>query len=310
MQDNQLDEPAEGIKHTRCPECGSAKILTDPQQGERFCEVCGYVLTDRAITHDPEWRAFNAQERKNRSRVGSPISYAISDKGLSTEIGNVYRESGRNLSTERKYQLLRMAKWHRRVVRSSKQRNLNTAMNILARYCDKLHIPRGIKEQAAILYRKTLKRDLVKGRSIRTLTAACLYMACRMTRTQRGLRDISDICDLDSKEIAKNYRLIYRELGLSIPRPKPQNRVPKIAARANIDQRIQMRAVEILRTAERLKVTAGKDPTGLAAAALYIACKQSDEHCTQKEIAHAAGITEVTIRNRYKGLVRNLDLNV
>ena len=268
------------------------------------------MLTDRAVTRGPEWRAFDAEERKARSRVGSPLSYAISDKGLSTEIGNVHRESGRGLSTEQKHQLFRMAKWHRRVVRSSKLRNLNTAMNIFARYCDKLHVPRGVREQAAILYRKSLNKNLVRGRSIRTIVAACLYAACRMTQTQRGLRDISDRCNVDSKELAKSYRLIYRELGLSVPRPKLQNRVPKIAARVNIGQSIQMRAVEILRTAERLKVTAGKDPTGLAAAALYIACRQSEKPCTQKEIAHAAGITEVTIRNRYKGLVRNLDLKV
>jgi len=257
MQTSQIDEHSENIQRTGCPECGSARILTDPQQGERFCDACGYVLTDRVVTRDPEWRAFDVVERRARSRVGSPLSYAISDNGLSTEIGDVHRESGRSLSTEQKYQLLRMAKWHRRVVRSSTQRNLNTAMNIIARYCDKLHVPRGIKEYAAILYRKTLNKDLVKGRSIRTLTAACLYAACRMTRTQRGLRDISDRCNVDSKEIAKNYRLIHRELGFSVPRPKPQNRVPKIAARANIDQRIQVRAVEILRNAERLKVTAG-----------------------------------------------------
>jgi len=49
---------------------------------------------------------------------------------------------------------------------------------------------------------------------------------------------------------------------------------------------------------------------GLAAAALYIACLQSDEKKTQKDIAEAAGVTEVTVRNRYKTLKKQLNLKL
>ncbi len=62
--------------------------------------------------------------------------------------------------------------------------------------------------------------------------------------------------------------------------------------------------------AQRLRTTAGKDPMGLAAAALYIACVMCDEKRTQKMIADAAGVTEVTIRNRYKGLKEALGLEI
>ena len=59
-----------------------------------------------------------------------------------------------------------------------------------------------------------------------------------------------------------------------------------------------------------MRTTAGKDPMGLAAAALYIACAMCDEKRTQKMIADAAGVTEVTIRNRYKGLKEALDIEI
>jgi transcription initiation factor TFIIB len=95
-----------------------------------------------------------------------------------------------------------------------------------------------------------------------------------------------------------------------MPIPAAQLRVPKIAAKVNVGEKTQQAAVEILREAERLKTTAGKDPMGLAAAALYIACVINDEKRTQKMIADAAGVTEVTIRNRYKGLKEALDLEI
>ena len=56
------------------------------------------------------------------------------------------------------------------------------------------------------------------------------------------------------------------------------------------------------------RTSAGKDPMGLAAAALYVACVMENESITQKDLAEAASVTEVTIRNRYKGLKTTLNL--
>jgi len=46
----------------------------------------------------------------------------------------------------------------------------------------------------------------------------------------------------------------------------------------------------------------GKDPRGLAAAALYKASIETNDKRIQKDIAEAAGTTEVTLRNRLKGI--------
>ena len=308
--EKNLEMGERGHQSDRCPECGSGNIVVDPNRGESICRECGVVVVDDSLDMGPEWRAFNAQEKEKRSRVGLPLSYAMSDKGLSTAIGNVYSETKRKVSMERKHDLIRMAKWHRRIVNSSKQRNLTTAMTAMDKYCDKLHIPYQVKEQAALTYRKSLDANLVKGRSINMIVAASVYAACRMTKTQRRLKEISKVVNIELNECAKAYRLIITELGMDIPRPKAQNRVPKIASRANISQRTQMAAIDLLREAERNRITAGKDPTALAAAALYISSIQGDEKCTQKELARAAGVTEVTIRNRYKGIVNALEINL
>jgi transcription initiation factor TFIIB len=187
-------------------------------------------------------------------------------------------------------------------------RNLAQAMAELDRLTDKLHIPPSIKEKAAVIYRKALDKGLVRGRSISAIAAASLYAACRTSQTPRTLRELSTHSPIEKKDIARCYRLLLRELKIRMPIPMAQLRVPKIAAKVNVGELTQQDAVKILREAERLKTTAGKDPMGLAAAALYIACVRNDEKRTQKMIADAAGVTEVTIRNRYKGLKESLNL--
>jgi transcription initiation factor TFIIB len=97
---------------------------------------------------------------------------------------------------------------------------------------------------------------------------------------------------------------------MHMPIPDPLTYVSKIAERTGTSGKTQGIAIRILREAGKKRAVAGKDPMGLAAAALYIACLQNNEKKTQKDIAEAAGVTEVTVRNRYKTLKRQLKLEV
>jgi transcription initiation factor TFIIB len=75
---------------------------------------------------------------------------------------------------------------------------------------------------------------------------------------------------------------------------------------------IQKEAIRIIREAVKKGLISGRGPTGVAAAALYIAAAKHGERRTQKEVAEVAGVTEVTIRNRYRELKKelNLDINI
>jgi transcription initiation factor TFIIB len=295
-----------------CPECGSKNLISDDDTGEIICGKCGLVLKESIINNGPEWRAFTPSEKESRSRVGIPISFSVHDKGLTTVIGRIAKDAfGRNIPLNTRLQMLRMRKWQiRSRVHSSEDRNLAQAMAELDRLSDKLHIPQSLKEDAALIYRKALDKGLVRGRSISAIAAASLYAACRITQTPRTLREITKQSPIDKKDVARCYRLMLRELDLQMPKPDAQLRVPKIASKIGLGEKTQRKAVDILKRAEKLKTTAGKDPMGLAAAALYIACVLTDEKRTQKMIADAAGVTEVTIRNRYKGLKESLKLEI
>lgn len=296
----------------RCSECGSENLISEEESGEIICGDCGLVINDYTINKGPEWRAFNPREEEDRRRVGAPISFSVHDKGLTTIISRVGRDAlGRKLPQKTRLKMLKLSKWQRRSrVHSSIDRNLSQAMTELDRLTDKLHIPPTIQEEAAIIYRKALAKDLVRGRSIAAIVAAALYAACRVTRTPRTLKEVAAHSPIEKKDIARGYRLLLKELNLKMPIPHPEERIPKIAAKVGVGERTQQRAVEIIRRARELGATAGKDPSGLAAAALNIACILNDEKKTQKTIADAAGVTEVTIRNRNRGLKESLKLNI
>jgi len=296
----------------KCPECSSANLIRDYDTGETICGDCGLVLYEQMMDKGPEWRAFTQEEKASRSRVGVPTSYSVHDKGLSTAISQIDRDAfGRKLPLSTRLQMWRLRKWQiRSRVHSSIDRNLAQAMAELDRLSDKVYIPPPIKEKAAVIYRKALDKGLVRGRSIAAIAAAALYAACRGSRTPRTLREIADASLVDKKDVARCYRLLLRELDMQMPIADPLTYISKIAEMTGISGKTQGLAIQILREAQRTRVSAGKDPMGLAAAALYIACLQTDEKKTQKDIAEAAGVTEVTVRNRYKTLKRQLNLEV
>jgi transcription initiation factor TFIIB len=294
-----------------CPECGSRHTIRDGKAGEIICQGCGLVIQDTILDKGPEWRAFTPEQWKARRRAGSKKSLTMYDKGLSASIfikGDVY--SGK-LSSNECYKMLRLRRLNiRSKLHKSVERNLFQAMIILNKLCEKLKIPRRLHESAAMIYRKALGKGLVRGRSIAAIAAASLYIALRRANIPRTIKEISDASSRRKKEVSRCYRLVLWELGYKTPIDDPVQYVSKIASNAGISQSAQTRALQLLRKARQMRVTVGKDPSGVAAAALYIACSELDEKVTQRELAEAANVTEVTIRNRYKGLLIDMKLKL
>ncbi|NIP66645.1 transcription initiation factor IIB [Candidatus Bathyarchaeota archaeon] len=299
------------IEQLRCPECGGTQIVEDRSRGEYVCAECGFVVKEEKISQRPEWRAFTPEEKQAKSRAGAPTDYSRYDKGLSTII-RVDRDAfGRPLSPKVRRQMWRLRKWHIRAkMHESKSRNLMHAMNELDRLSDKLHISNSVRERAAMIYRDALDKDLTRGRAIDGIMAGSLYAACRLSHLPTSLDRFAEVSTRDKKEIARAYRLLLRRLHIQMPIHDPIDYVSKIAEKARLSGEIQGRAVRIIKKAKRKRLTMGKDPRGVAAAVLYIACKMKGKKVTQKQIASAANITEVTLRNRKKDLVEALDLDV
>ena len=295
-----------------CPECGSTHISRDYSRAELVCNDCGFVIDEDLIDHGPEWRAFDSEQREKRARTGAPMTYTIHDKGLSTMIGWTNRDAyGKSVPTRNRAQLFRLRKWQRRIrISNATERNLAFALSNLDRMSSGMGLPRTVRETAAMIYRKAALKNLIRGRSMDGVSAAALYAACRQCHVPRTLDEISSIARISRKDIGRNYRYVARELGLKLMPTSPQDYVPRFCSELKLSSDVQAKTLEILKEAANKELTSGRGPTGIAAASLYIATVLCGERRTQREIGETAGVTEVTIRNRYKELSEKLDIEL
>jgi len=308
------------IKIKLCPECGSENPVYDYDIGETVCSNCGLVIQEQIMDKGPEWRAFTLEEIAKKRRVGLPVIYSMYDKGLSTTIDELDRDSfGKNLSSSQKEQFYRLRKWDNRTkVVSSKERNLAQGLPEITRIVDKNGLPKKIEQAASVIYRKALEKGIIRGRSINGIAAASVYMACRESELYRiGIADeISKSSHIVKKDIFRIYNILLKkgEKRLKdiipednnnewrkMPIQDPVKYVPILREKLNFPKYIEDSAIKMLQAAKEKRKDQGKKPQSLAGAAVYWAAKNTPNHppycITEKEIAKTIGITEVTIRN-------------
>jgi transcription initiation factor TFIIB len=291
----------EHLKGSVCPECGGGILVTDPATGEVSCPSCGYVVVERGLDSRPDWTV--DEEGVEKKRAGPPLSIMFHDYGLSTAIDQVDVDAtGRRIPEEVRGDLLRLKKLDSMSMADLVEaRNLQQASYVLQVYVDKLSLGRRVAETAMGIYRRALKKGLVKGRSIRSIVAGSLYAACRLMSVPRSLEEFERAYPMVRRRtIAQVYRLLVRNLGLKAPIQDPSLFVTKIASRLGLSQKTVREALRVLDEARGKGLLIGKDPVGVAAAALYIACEGCEAR--QKDLARAAGVTEVTVRHRCKEL--------
>jgi len=214
---------------------------------------------------------------------------------------------GKRLAPGQKAQIYRLRKWQRRIrVSDATERNLAFALSEISKISNKLNLPKNILETASVIYRKAVKERLIRGRSIQGVTAAAIYVACRQCGLARTLDEIAQASTVNKKEVGRSYRFLIKELNYFIPPLKPSQYITKFSNQLAMQGKVEEIAHKILAAAKEMKLTSGRGPTGIAAAASYIASVLTGERKTQREIAEIAQVTEVTIRNRYKELVERL----
>ena len=287
-----------------CPECGG-NLASDEAHAETVCTDCGLVVEADAIDRGPEWRAFDAGEKDEKSRVGAPTTNMMHDKGLSTTIGWQNRDAyGKTLSSTQRQKMQRLRTWDERFrTRNSRERNLKQALGEIDRMASALGLPDDVRETASVIYRRALDEDLLPGRSIEAIATASLYAAARQVGTPRSLDEFAEVTRVDEMEFKRAYRYVVRELSLEVQPADPESYVGRFASDLGLSEEAEHRARELLRTAKSTALHSGKNPVGLAAAAVYAAGLLTNEKVTQAEVGEVADVSEVTIRNRYQELL-------
>ncbi|WP_101297720.1 transcription initiation factor IIB [Halegenticoccus soli] len=293
----------------RCPECDGP--CTKSSDGEELvCEECGLVVDESRIDFGPEWRAYNHSEHREKSRVGSPLTESIHDRGLSTTIDWRNRDaSGQLLSAEKRQRMHRLRSWQERIrTQNAKERNLRFALSEIERMSSALGVPRSVREVASVIYRRALDEDLIRGRSIEGMATSALYAACRQEGIPRSLDEVAEVSRIEKRDIGRTYRYVSQELGLELCPVDPKQFLPRFCSELELDEEVQAKAREVLDIATEEGLLSGKSPTGCAAAAIYTASMLCNEKRTQKEVSDVAQVTMVTIRNRYHEQIEALAL--
>ena len=280
-----------------------SSIITDAESGEVICIICGTVISDKAV--GLEWRPYTKGEQSS-SRVGLPISLAKHDQGLSTIIGRKNRDfTGQIIIDSSMRSIIERIRTldYRTQTMDSRARSRIGAFHQLDRLKQKLVLPDSVVEKAAYIYRKAQQKEIVRGRTINGAMAACVYIACREIGIPRTFDEVARTINITRKELSNAYIAIVLGLDLRIPLIDPIKCLVKLANKTHVDEKITRYAIGYLKQIIDSNISAGKDPMSIAATTLYLACLHyGDESKTQRYFAEAAGISDVTIRNRCQEL--------
>jgi transcription initiation factor TFIIB len=285
--------------------CNHSTIVTDPETGEMICLSCGRILAEKTNVKD-----YTFLSDEDYSHVGARITLAFHDMGLSTIIGKTNQDyAGKPLGYEMRQSLKRMRLWDSRSqTRTSAERNLRTALYQMDKLKEKLCLSDAIIERAAYLYRKAAKAQLIRGRTVTSIVGACMYVACRDMYTPRTIIDISNHLQEKRKIIAKTYRMLFQNLGLIVPVIDPINCIIKFANNLQLPEITKREAIKIYDILKEKELTAGKNPNGVSATVIYMACIKTNVNLSQHEITRISGTTGVTIRNRFQDFKKYIEL--
>jgi transcription initiation factor TFIIB len=290
-----LKKPAPNV--IICPNCGDGQKVTDIESGELICTKCGYVIHERVGDEEQDWSVL-AREPASKLRT-SPTSLARSGMGLSTIIGRPDRSAGSGLNAAMRSTFDRLRTWDFRI-KGQDERSLKCAFVDLDRLRGTLRLSDAIVEKAAYIYRRAQEQGLVRGRTMRAVMGAAIYIVQREMGISGTLDDIIRATNTKEKDLARAYRILIRELDLKVPMVDPVKCVSRVANKANISERTKRKAMNMIYDVVKSGLAAGKDPMGLAASVLYVSCVNSGEVKSQAAIADAAGVSEVTLRKNQR----------
>lgn len=268
-------------------------IIYDYEKGEKICSQCGIIIQDKVF--DIELDA-NFYKIKSNTNTVLPHSLTLNDKDMSTTISDYDATSSRRLTNRKE---LNKIHFYSKVVScSNEKRNLKIVIDLLNRIKDKLSLPSTSIEDALSYYKKALNKNLIKGRSIKEMTVACVYIVCKKLNIPRTLSEISKIVEANEVFTGRCYRLLMRELKVKHVQFNPSIFIRKIADEANINEKIARESIDMLLVIQNDNTFSGNNSMSIAAAVLYITAKKHNQKISQAKIASAANINIMTLRKR------------
>ena len=303
----------------KCSACESS-LIDDITNGEIICSGCGIVVAEQMEDYGPEVRNTRLEDKMKLARATGQTTYSQHDLGIATEISLGTKDfSGKTINSEVANQMNNLRKWQKRVrISSSRDRRLSNVLAKISEISQNCSLPKNVVETASMIYRSLDGKDIqVKGKSVLSISAAVIYLACKRCTIVRSLDEIIQgttpmkEAKAKTKLASRYYRTLVMELGtVTAPVLTMDKYISKIANMTNTDTRVERLALEIAEKTKNRSITDGKAPNGIAAAYLYVSSILLGQSILQRDVSSVSGVTEVTIRNRCKEILSNSKLKL
>ncbi len=287
----------------KCPECGDSKFFANREKGEVICKKCGFVIEDSMVDFGRQ-RICDDEDFMKKSRSGAPYDPRVA-AGLRTEVGN--NSDIKKLSKKTRRVMNRIRKKNR-WTSSALEHNLNTNLANLKIIASHLKMPDNIEKEAARIYRECAEKGITRARANDSIIAAVVYLASKLYGIPKTLNEVAEASKLDKFDIARTYKMVIRRLGIEVYNSNPVDFVGRFGSELKLDAKTQTKAVKLLEKIQKKGFDSGKSPTSLAATTLYISALMNSVKVTQKAIAETSGITETTLRQRTKEMLKKLGI--
>ena len=303
----------------KCSACESS-LIDDTANGEIICSGCGIVVAEQMEDHGPEVKSTRLEDKMKLARATGQTTYSQHDLGIATEISIGTKDfSGKSINSEIASQMNNIRKWQKRVrISSSRDRRLSNVLAKISEVSQNCSLPKNVVETASKIYRSLDSKHIqVKGKSVLSISAAVIYLACKQCAIVRSLEEIIQAttpmkeAKAKVKLASRYYRTLVMELGtVTAPVLTMDKYISKIANMTNTDTRVERLALEIAVKTKNRSITDGKAPNGIAAAYLYVSSILLGQSILQRDVSSVSGVTEVTIRNRCKEILSNSKLKL
>ncbi len=266
-------------------------MVRDPVSGFLIDSRDGTVVDDRPIDLGPDWRSADG------ARAGPLIGVS------STVIGTAW-DGGDSPSIRRRLEALRLRKWQGIVYSGEEDRSIAEASSVINRVSAQAGLPKPCIDEALKVFSDIVGKGLLRGRSVEVVAAACLYLACRNNRTPRSAEELGRYVGIDGGRVMEAVKFVMSSLRIKVKLSDPIDYVRVLGSKLGVDWDVIAEAINILRRARSVgrNSVAGKNPIGIAAAAIYMAAMAKGKGLTMKDIARAVGVSRATIRERYREL--------
>ena len=171
-------------------------------------------------------------------------------------------------------------------------------------------LPKNITEKVFQLYLEAKRANLLRGKNWETIFAACLGVAVKEQKMPLTIGEITNKLNVSFRKTERLMKLIAQKLSIKILSIDISSFIDRFCADLDLSDKVRTKAKEILKKAVKAGLTNGPSPQGIAAAIVYIAAILGGEHRTQNEMSKIIGVTEVTIRTRYKEIAKKLDIDM